>query len=122
MEVEKNQFKLKNESFIFWVLRELANSGRCIAYLKGKPTKTSMAVVAGMPLIPALRRLRQVDFYFWGQPSVQSEFQESQGYTEKPCLESPLQPNPPNSSQKQAARVVTRESFQVIQSQFDIKG
>jgi hypothetical protein len=35
------------------------------------------------PLIPAQRQA-----YFWirGQPSLQSEFQDSQGYTEKPCL------------------------------------
>jgi hypothetical protein len=25
----------------------------------------------------------------WGQPGLQSEFQDSQGYTEKPCLEKP---------------------------------
>jgi hypothetical protein len=40
-----------------------------------------------MPLIPALRRQRQVDFWVRGQPGLQSEFQDSQGYTEKPCLE-----------------------------------
>jgi hypothetical protein len=39
------------------------------------------------PLIPALGRQRQVDFWVWGQPGLQSEFQDSQGYTEKPCLE-----------------------------------
>jgi hypothetical protein len=38
-------------------------------------------------LIPALRRQRQVDFWVWGQPGLQSEFQNSQAYTEKPCLE-----------------------------------
>ena len=38
------------------------------------------------PLIPALRRQRQADFWVWGQPGLQSEFQDSQGYTEKPCL------------------------------------
>jgi hypothetical protein len=38
------------------------------------------------PLIPALRRQRQVDFWVRGQPGPQSEFQDSQGYTEKPCL------------------------------------
>jgi hypothetical protein len=32
------------------------------------------------PLIPALGRQRQADF-------LQSEFQDSQGYTEKPCFE-----------------------------------
>jgi hypothetical protein len=40
-----------------------------------------------MPLIPALGRQRQADYWVWGQPSLQSEFQDSQGYTEKPCLE-----------------------------------
>jgi hypothetical protein len=39
------------------------------------------------PLIPALGRQRQVDFWVRGQPGLQSEFQDSQGYTEKPCLE-----------------------------------
>jgi hypothetical protein len=42
-----------------------------------------------MPLIPALGRQRQVDFWVQGQPGLQSEFQDSQGYTEKPCLEKP---------------------------------
>jgi hypothetical protein len=39
-----------------------------------------------MPLIPALRRQRQEDFWVRGQPGLQSEFQDCQGYTEKPCL------------------------------------
>jgi hypothetical protein len=39
-----------------------------------------------MPLIPVLGRQRQADFWVWGQPGLQSEFQDSQGYTEKPCL------------------------------------
>jgi hypothetical protein len=42
-----------------------------------------------MPLIPALGRQRQADFWVWGQPGLQSEFQDSQGYTEKPCLKKP---------------------------------
>jgi hypothetical protein len=37
-------------------------------------------------LIPALGRQRQADFRVRGQPGLQSEFQDSQGYTEKPCL------------------------------------
>jgi hypothetical protein len=41
------------------------------------------------PLIPALRRQRQADFCVRGQPGLQSEFQDSQGYTEKPCLKKP---------------------------------
>jgi hypothetical protein len=40
-----------------------------------------------LPLIPALGRQRQADFWVRGQPGLQSEFQDSQGYTEKPCLE-----------------------------------
>jgi hypothetical protein len=40
-----------------------------------------------MPLIPALGRQRQVDFWVRGQPALQSEYQDSQGCTEKPCLE-----------------------------------
>ena len=40
-----------------------------------------------MPLILALGRQRQADFWVQGQPGLQSEFQGSQGYTEKPCLE-----------------------------------
>jgi hypothetical protein len=43
------------------------------------------------PLIPALGRQRQkqrqADFWVWSQPCLQSEFQDSQGYTEKPWLE-----------------------------------
>jgi hypothetical protein len=42
--------------------------------------------VVATPLIPALGRQRQADFWVWGQPGLQSEFQDSQGYTEKPCL------------------------------------
>jgi hypothetical protein len=39
-----------------------------------------------MPLIPALGRQRQAYFWVRGKTSLQSEFQDSQGYTEKPCL------------------------------------
>jgi hypothetical protein len=38
------------------------------------------------PLIPALGRQRQADFWVRGQPGLHSEFRDSQGYTEKPCL------------------------------------
>jgi hypothetical protein len=38
------------------------------------------------PSILALGRQRQADFWVPGQPGLQSEFQDSQGYTEKPCL------------------------------------
>jgi hypothetical protein len=42
--------------------------------------------VACTSLIPALGRQRQADFWVRGQPGLQSEFRDSQGYTEKPCL------------------------------------
>jgi hypothetical protein len=38
------------------------------------------------PLIPALGRQRQADFWVQSQTGLQSEFQDSQGYTEKPYL------------------------------------
>jgi hypothetical protein len=41
------------------------------------------------PLIPALGRQRQLDFWVRGQPGLQSAFQDSWNYTEKPCLEKP---------------------------------
>jgi hypothetical protein len=39
-----------------------------------------------MPLIPVLGRQRQADFWVRDQPGLQSEFQDSQSCTEKPCL------------------------------------
>ena len=39
-----------------------------------------------MPLIPALRRQRQVDLWVCGHSGLQSEFQDSQGYTAKHCF------------------------------------
>jgi hypothetical protein len=42
-----------------------------------------------MPLIPTLERKRQVHFSVRGQPGLQSEFQDIQGYTEKACLKKP---------------------------------
>jgi hypothetical protein len=41
-------------------------------------------------LISALGRQRQVDFLVQGQPGLQNDFQDSQGYIEKPCLEKPI--------------------------------
>ena len=49
---------------------------------KRKPSRAWWRI----PLIPALGRQRQMNFWVLGQPGVQSEFQDSQGYTEKPCL------------------------------------
>jgi hypothetical protein len=43
------------------------------------------------PLIQ--QRQREVDFKVRGQPGLQSEFQDSQGYTEKRCLENKTKQN-----------------------------
>ena len=40
-----------------------------------------------MPLVPVLRKQSQADLWVQDQPGLQKEFQDSQGYTEKPCLE-----------------------------------
>lgn len=40
-----------------------------------------------MHLIPSLRRKSQEDFWVQGKPYLQSQFQDRQGYTEKPRLE-----------------------------------
>jgi hypothetical protein len=57
-----------------------------------------------MPLIPELGRQRQADFGVRGQRGLQSKFQDSQGYTEKPCLEKPK-----NQKQKQNKKKKDRE-------------
>jgi hypothetical protein len=46
-----------------------------------------------MPLVQVLRGQRQVDLWVRGQPGLENEYQDSQGYTEKPCLEKPNQTN-----------------------------
>jgi hypothetical protein len=55
-----------------------------------------------MPLIPALGRQKQVDFWVLGQPGLQSEFQDSQGYTEKACLEKQKTKNKKQKTKKKA--------------------
>jgi hypothetical protein len=49
-----------------------------------KKGKLSQAVVACT--FNSIGRQRQAGFWVRGQPGLQSEFQDSQGYTEKPCL------------------------------------
>jgi hypothetical protein len=54
------------------------------------------------PLVPALGRQGQADFWVRGQPGLQSEFQDSQGNTEKPCLE---KPKPKKKKKKKKDRI-----------------
>jgi hypothetical protein len=45
--------------------------------------------VAAHAFNPSTWEAEAGDFWVQGQPGLQSEFQDSQGYTEKPCLEKP---------------------------------
>jgi hypothetical protein len=61
------------------------------------------------PLIPALGRQRQMDFCVRGQPGLQSELQDSQGYTEKFCLKKPKEKKKPTKkfrSQKLSSKTL----------------
>jgi hypothetical protein len=55
-----------------------------------------------MPLIPALRRQRQANLWVWGQPGLQSVFQDSQGYIERPCFKN--NKNKTNSNKNTAVK------------------
>jgi hypothetical protein len=56
------------------------------------------------PLIPAFfGRQRQAEFLVRGQPGLQSKFQNSQGYTEKPCLEKKTKQNKQTTKKKTLA-------------------
>jgi hypothetical protein len=46
----------------------------------------------------ALQRQMQADFWVRGQPGLQSEFQDSQSYTEKPYLEKPKKKKKKNTA------------------------
>jgi hypothetical protein len=59
--------------------------------------------------IQALRRQRQADFWVWGQSGLQSEFQGSQGYTEKPCLEKQTNKQ---TNKKQTNKKVLEKKFE----------
>jgi hypothetical protein len=60
-----------------------------------------------MPLILVLGRQRQVDLSVQGQPGLQSEFQGSQSYREKPCLTPPTPaPPPPKLNQNKSSECV----------------
>jgi hypothetical protein len=71
------------------------------------------------PLIQALGRQRQADFWVLGQPGLQSEFQDSHGYTEKPCIEKPKnqptkQPNKTTQVTAYAGEDVEKEEHSSI--------
>jgi hypothetical protein len=53
-----------------------------------------------MPLIPALGRERQANFWVQGQPGLQSEFQDSQGYRKKQSWKANKQKNKQKTKRK----------------------
>jgi hypothetical protein len=61
------------------------------------------------PLIPAFGRQRQADFWVRDQPGLQSEFQDSQGYTEKPCLKKKKQKNKNKNKKNKQTNKQTRK-------------
>jgi hypothetical protein len=70
-----------------------------------------------MPLIPALGRQRQANFWVRGQPGLQSEFQDTQSYTEKPCLKKTKKPK--NKKQKNPKKVICLYSSFFITDSFN---
>jgi hypothetical protein len=62
------------------------------------------------PLLPALGRQRQVDFWVRGQPGLQSKLQDSQGYTEKPCHEKPKKKEK-KEKEKKKKKIVCRRTL-----------
>jgi hypothetical protein len=65
----------------------------CWAISLANPSLATFKKSVYTSLISALGRQRQVDFWVRGQPGLQSEFQDSQGYTEKPCLKNKTKQN-----------------------------
>jgi hypothetical protein len=82
----KNKWPFSLPHFFFALVIELFNSSRCDE------------VWWCTPLIPAIWRQRQANFWVRGQPSLESEFQDSQGYTDKPCLKTNKHPKNPNNN------------------------
>ena len=59
-------------------------------------------------LIPALRRQRQVDSWVRGQTGLLSEFQDTQGYTEKP--RSQKKTHPTRKKKKKKTKTKTKQT------------
>ena len=70
--------KVRIKDFIYYILGETVG-----AYCLKLEVWPKMMV---HPFNPS-KKQRQADFWVRGQPGLQSEFQDSQGYAEKPCFE-----------------------------------
>jgi hypothetical protein len=79
--------------FVPWIL--------LVHWKKKKKTKCKAGPGSGGAFNPSFGRQRQADFWVWGQTGLQSEFEDSQDYTEKPCLEkSTNQPTKQNKTKQ----------------------
>ena len=71
-----------------------------------------------MPLIPVLGRQRQADYWVWSQPGLQSEFQESQRYTEKPCLKKKKKKKKTNQKNKRKKNKTKKKNPKIENTYF----
>ena len=83
---------------------------------KTKTKKTLARQWWRTPLIPALGRQRQMDFWVPGQPGLQSEFQDIQDYTEKPCFENNQNNNNNNNNNNKSSLCLSAQSSFIYQS------
>ena len=60
---------------------------------------------------------RQTDLWVHDQPGLQSEFQDSQGYTEKPCLEKPKSNQLTKHTTKKQTQKLQQKSRQTYKNQ-----
>ena len=86
-----------------------------IVFIILKDINKSWAVVVHA-FNPSTWGQRQADFWVWGQPGLRSEFQDSQGYSEKPCLEKPK----PNQTKKPNI-LIHKELTQYVFTSLSIK-
>jgi hypothetical protein len=73
--------------------------------------------------IPEIGRQRQVNSWVRGQPGLQSEFQDSQGYTEKPCLKKTKTKTKTKKTQTNKQKVLLRtiQHMLLCLTHFDLK-
>ena len=70
---------------------------------------------------PSTQRQRQADFWVQGQPGLQSEFQDSQGYTEKLCLKKQKQNHKTKKQNKTKQKKQKTKKTKKIQTRIENK-
>jgi hypothetical protein len=59
-----------------------------------------------------------VDLWVCGQPGLQSEFQDSQGYIKKPCLENQAKPNQTKPNQTKPNQTKPNKQQKIIEHSY----